>query len=59
MQKIEKYGPYKEKNQFTETVPEKGQSLDSLGKDLIIINIVKELKETMSKEFKYEKNMKI
>ena len=43
----------KEKKQFTEIVPEKAQALDLLDKDKsVIINILKELKETISKGLK-------
>lgn len=53
--KERKYGSYTEKkNQSTEDVPEKAQIWDLLDQDFksAILNMYKELKESMSKELK-------
>ena len=55
MQKTKKVGPiHREKKQLIETVPVETQTLDLLDKEFqsAILDMAKELKETMSKELK-------
>lgn len=55
MQKTKKVGPiHREKRQLIETVPVETQTLDLLDKEFqsAILDMAKELKETMSKELK-------
>lgn len=53
-----KYGLLNKTNKLTETIPEEAQKLDLLDKDLklIVIKMLKELKESMKNLQKSERN---